>query len=42
MVALLSVAASARLETILMNNGKGQGKRTQVPRSSLGLPTLEF
>ena len=42
MVALLSVAASARLETILIDNGKGQDKRRQVPRSSLGLIPLEF
>ena len=33
-MALLSVMASARLEIVLMNNGKRQDKRRQVPRRS--------
>ena len=38
-MALQSEMASARLEVVLTNNGKGQGKRRQVPRRSRTIST---
>ena len=39
---LLSTTGSARLEIVLMNNGKRQGKRRQVPRRNRTIPTRAF